>query len=586
MAPLTPPRSTSGWPFANCYAAFLYASVSSSVAGAMPVKAQNRRLPHFLRYLPTSVLPYAAQSSVAGGYRPLPNASNVHPGSGRLAPAAVMDDGPSKAGTTAVSREFTNTSDNDPEAVTASTSLEPTITPPPPFTLHDVPQYRVYKRRFFGLVQLVLLNIIVSWDWLTFSAASTTCSQYFNVSQADINWLSTGFLFAFIVACPAVIWVLNNYPPKMAIVSCSILVFLGNWLRYAGARAGPHGNFGLVVFGQIIIGLAQPFVLASPTRYSDAWFSSAGRVSATAVASLANPLGGALGQLVGPLWLNNNPSEVPNMVLYTAILGSVASIPSFFLPGLPPTPPSASTSLRESQPLLTELRILFRNKQFLLLLIPFSIFVAAFNATSSLLNQIFEPYGFTEDQAGIAGAVLIFVGLGCSAIVSPIIDRTKAYLITLKMLIPLISICYLILVFIPQTRSFAAACILMALIGGSSFALLPCALEYLVEITFPVSPEASSVTAWAGGQLFGGLFIIIMTALKGGFAHPPTRDQPPLSMIRALVFQAVLCIVVLPAGFLIGYKVSPESQRRRLVKEASASSTAPLDPDHAGPSSA
>lgn len=25
-------------------------------------------------------------------------------------------------------------------------------------------QYRVYKRRYFGLFQLVLLNIIVSWD--------------------------------------------------------------------------------------------------------------------------------------------------------------------------------------------------------------------------------------------------------------------------------------------------------------------------------------------------------------------------------------------------------------------------------------
>lgn len=26
------------------------------------------------------------------------------------------------------------------------------------------PVYRVYKRRFFGLAQLVLLNIVVSWD--------------------------------------------------------------------------------------------------------------------------------------------------------------------------------------------------------------------------------------------------------------------------------------------------------------------------------------------------------------------------------------------------------------------------------------
>ena len=30
----------------------------------------------------------------------------------------------------------------------------------------SVPQveYRVYKRRWFGLIQLILLNIIVSWD--------------------------------------------------------------------------------------------------------------------------------------------------------------------------------------------------------------------------------------------------------------------------------------------------------------------------------------------------------------------------------------------------------------------------------------
>ncbi|KAK5276635.1 hypothetical protein LTR16_010897, partial [Cryomyces antarcticus] len=28
----------------------------------------------------------------------------------------------------------------------------------------SAPEYRVYKRRFFGLMQLVLLNTIISWD--------------------------------------------------------------------------------------------------------------------------------------------------------------------------------------------------------------------------------------------------------------------------------------------------------------------------------------------------------------------------------------------------------------------------------------
>lgn len=73
------------------------------------------------------------------------------------------------------------------------------------------------------------------------------------------------------------------------------------------------------MFGQILAGLAQPFVLAAPTRYSDLWFTNRGRVAATAVMSLANPLGGALAQLIGPAWVSK-ASDIPNLVLYVSII--------------------------------------------------------------------------------------------------------------------------------------------------------------------------------------------------------------------------------------------------------------------------
>lgn len=38
--------------------------------------------------------------------------------------------------------------------------------------------------------------------WLTFSAVSTTASRFFQVSESAINWLSTGFLFAFVLVTP------------------------------------------------------------------------------------------------------------------------------------------------------------------------------------------------------------------------------------------------------------------------------------------------------------------------------------------------------------------------------------------------
>lgn len=182
----------------------------------------------------------------------------------------------------------------------------------------STPTYRVYKRRFFGLAQITLLNIIVSWNWLTFAPVSTTSSQYFDVSDSAINWLSTGFLFAFVVASPLAVWTLNR-SVKSAVIASSVLMLCGSWIRYGGVRAGAHGSFGLTLFGQLVIGLAQAFTLSAPTRYSDLWFSEKGRITATAVASLGNPFGGALGQLINPFWATQ-PEQIPSMVLYVAIL--------------------------------------------------------------------------------------------------------------------------------------------------------------------------------------------------------------------------------------------------------------------------
>jgi hypothetical protein len=51
------------------------------------------------------------------------------------------------------------------------------------------------------------------------------------------------------------------------------------------------------------------------------WFTNRGRVAATALTSLANPLGGALGQLINPLWAKQS-ADISNMVLYVSIIVS------------------------------------------------------------------------------------------------------------------------------------------------------------------------------------------------------------------------------------------------------------------------
>ncbi|KAJ6004523.1 hypothetical protein N7522_006168 [Penicillium canescens] len=421
------------------------------------------------------------------------------------------------------------------------------------------PVYKVYKRRFWGLAQLVLLNIVVSWDWLTFSSISTTAAEYFDVSESAINWMSTAFLFAFCVVSPLVIWILNKGGPKPAIVTTAALLLVGNWLRYAGTKAN-GGIFGLAMFGQILIGFAQPFCLCAPTRYSELWFSDRGRTSATAVASLANPLGAAIGQLVDSIWATK-PSDIPDMVLYISIISSIAAIPSFFLPAKPPTPASASSSNTPQIPLLTATKQLIRTWEFWQILLPFSIYVGFFNSISSLLNQILGPHGFSETEAGIAGAILIVVGLITAAIFSPLTDRYKHYLGSIRVLVPIVAATYIGLIFAPgSSAGIGPSYVVMALLGASSFTLLPIVLEFLAEITYPLSPEIGSTICWTGGQLLGACFILIQDALKMGVGA-----RLPGDMRNALVFAAVVAVVAAPFPLTIGLFGRVVEKRRWIV---------------------
>lgn len=398
-------------------------------------------------------------------------------------------------------------------------------------------------------------------QWLTFAPVAQTASEYYGVSLTYINWLATSFLFSFVVATPVALNFLHNSGPKKAILTASYLLLLGNWIKYCSTAERPRPQ--LAMFGQIICGWAQPFVLTAPTRYSDLWFTSNGRVAATAVMSLANPLGGALGQLINPFWAENK-DDVPWMLLWIAIIATVAGIPSLFLPARPPTPPAPSAT-EEKLPIMVSLKRVLKSPEFLLILIPFWVFVGLFNSLSSLLNQILYPYDFTEEEAGIAGAILIVVGLVAAAISSPIIDRSKAFLLAIKIQTPIVAICYLAFIFAPPTRNLGYVYAILALLGAASFSLVPVVLEFVAEITHPISPEISSVICWTGGQLLGGLFIVISDALTDG-PNGGSGDDVPRNMQRALWFHAVLALLAAIAPMCLGLFGRKEHVRLKRVE--------------------
>jgi len=90
--------------------------------------------------------------------------------------------------------------------------------------------------------------------------------------------------------------------------------------------------------------------------------------------------------------------------------------------------------------------------------------------------------------------------------------------------------------------------VLCAILGAASFSLLPLALELSVELTHPVPPEVSASIYWIGGQLLGGIFIIVMDALR------EPDGVPKDNLTRALIFEGVVACVAVPWFFFIKRK--------------------------------
>lgn len=54
------------------------------------------------------------------------------------------------------------------------------------------------------------------------------------------------------------------------------------------------------MLGQVLTACAQPFLLYAPTKLANFWFSPKERAFCTMLASLGNPIGLSLAQLVAP----------------------------------------------------------------------------------------------------------------------------------------------------------------------------------------------------------------------------------------------------------------------------------------------
>ncbi len=82
---------------------------------------------------------------------------------------------------------------------------------------------------------------------------------------------------------------------------------------------------------------------------------------------------------------------------------------------------AASTEKTHFKEALTKV---FKNRNYILILLTFSLVLGVFNALATLVERVIEPFGYSNSDASIIGALLILFGVFGAACMGYLVEKT------------------------------------------------------------------------------------------------------------------------------------------------------------------
>jgi MFS family permease len=365
--------------------------------------------------------------------------------------------------------------------------------------------YRLSPYRWVVLAAFMFINLTIQILWITYAPINSTAADFYGVSELKIGLLAMVFMIAFIPLSVPVSWAIDTFGfHRMVGVGAGLMGVCGVLRGLAGA------NYTLVLLSTSGIAIAQPFLLNAWTKVPAQWFGPKERATAVGLVTLSNLVGTALGMVLTPMLIKS--FSIPTVqLLYGAV--AIFSAALFIVlarekPITPPCPPGQEVRALALEGLKHALRV----KEFWFYLAVVFIGFGIFNGITTWVENIVTPRGFTSDDAGTVGALMLGGGVIGAVLISALSDRQhkrqRYILLGFALEIPWM----LGLTFATKSTSwllFVSAFFL----GFFLVSTMPVGMQYAAEITHP-TPEGTSNGLI---QLFGQasvVFVYIMEALK------------------------------------------------------------------------
>jgi len=373
--------------------------------------------------------------------------------------------------------------------------------------------------RWVVLAIYMLVTVMSQITWMTFAPIARDAAAVYTGGNVDmIDLLAILAMISWLPLSLPAAWCIDNWGLKWGTAIGVILTGVCGFMRIFAP------TYGWLLVCMIGCAAAQPFVLSAFTKLAGNWFPEKEETLASGLLTMSIFIGLTV-VLFAPGFILAHYRDAGSVrqgieVILTAY-GTVAlaSAILFFLffkdkPLVPPNPIAAEKKVT----MTIGLKSLFKNKDFIYLMVMFFIGLGAFNAILTEIDNIFKNRALNFDSTlapGIVGGLIVVGGIFGAVIISALSDKyhkRKIFLILAAgTAIPLT----LLLQFL---SSIVPLGICGFVFGFFLIPALPVGLTYAVEKTHPVPEATSNGILMLSGQISGipivlGFHMTLITVL-------------------------------------------------------------------------
>jgi MFS family permease len=422
---------------------------------------------------------------------------------------------------------------------------------------------KVYPYRWVILLVFMLISTVEQIQWLVHAAVARPAAvfyagQFDPASFLNIDFLAEVYMLVFILLSFPASYVIDTYGIRVGISIGAVLAGVGGLCKGLFAR-----DFEAVVFAQVGLAVAQPFILNSVTALSARWFPLRERATAAGLAALAQYLGILIAMVVTPFMIGSDAAQPGYGTGFESMLSTygwitfgAATLTVVLIRERPPTPPSADALQRQS--FSQGVRLILGQRDMQITLYLFLVGLGIFNAVSSMTDAIAAHAG-VEDSDGLIGGLMLVGGIIGASILPVLSDRFRKRKIFLVICVAGMVPGMFGLTFAgnlsndPETV-YAISLVASFVLGFFIMSAGPLGFQYAAEVTYP-APESTSqgMLLWVG-QITGIIFVV-------GMSVESNRYLPGFLI-------AFVILSLLSAAVVLLLRESPmiEQPRKREVK--------------------